>query len=135
MLAYPAMASDHRQQFIRFRYQDGSWRAHPDLNRKLVEEAQSRSTSRTEVILGILARAYDVAHDVPARVPVGTRPDEGAEKFNLRMPAALYQAVAMHALSNDRNAVDEIISTLCAHYGLRVPPPPIKTRRPRRAAA
>lgn len=123
----------YKTQFLRFRWQDGSSRAHPDLMRLLVEEAEEKRTSRVEVILSILARAYGVSHSAPTRRPAGSRPSDRAENFHIAIPLPIYQAVAVSAIANGRKDTDEILFALHAHYGLRVPPPP--ARRVRRVAA
>lgn len=125
----------YRQQFIRFQWDDGSPRAHPDLNKRLVADARERGTSRTEVILSILSRTYGVEHAASNRRPAGTSPGEDAANINLRIPEDLHQAVAYSALRRRRSVPDEIIATLSAHYGLPVYRAPVRSRRPRRAAA
>lgn len=130
--------AEYRQQFLRLRSRkDGAWLVPPELNTKLVADAREKGTSRTEIVTRILARAYNVPYEPSDRNPAGTRPSDDTDALNVRLPVELYQRVAFAAIGANRKTTDEILAALCAHYGLRMPPPPVRTRAPRtsRAAA
>jgi hypothetical protein len=120
-------ASDHFQAFVRLRTKQGDWVVHPDLRERLVKDAAADGTNLTEVAVQILARSCGVPFEPNGR---RTAPSKGADELNLRLPLRLYHVLTATYGSKYQ---DGIRSLLCAHYGLRVPARPRRTRR--RAAA
>ena len=121
------------QHFIRLRSRtDGVWHAPPELKAKLVEEAEEDGSNMNEIARRILSNAYGVPF-----IPNGRRTNASPEGFelNLRLPGPLDDRVRAGAYANRRTTKREILFTLCAHYGLRLPEPVKRTRRRRPAAA
>lgn len=110
---------------------DGAWFVAPELRPRLVAEAAEQGTNMTEVALAILHRRFGLTY-VPTGRVTDPRPDE--DIIRLRLPQPLYQALAG---SYGPKYVEAIRQILCAHYGLRIPEKPKRTRQrhPRPLAA
>lgn len=110
---------------------DDAWFVDPDLRARLIADAKEQNTNMTDVILSILHKRYDLAYAANGRA---TEPRADDEKIRFRVPLPLYNALVA---SYGVKYVDGIRALLCAHYGLRIPAKPTRTRarrRPRLAA-
>ena len=125
--------ADGIQHFIRLRSRtDGVWHAPPELKSKLVEEAEEDKSNMNEVARRILSRHYGIPF-----MPNGRRTNASPDGFelNLRLPLELDRSIRIAAAAAGRSTKREILFTLCAHYGLRLPAPVKRTRRKRSLAA
>ena len=122
------MAEEHFTAFIRLRsLTTREWLAPSDLRPRLAADAEERGSNLTEIVLEILSAHYKVPFEPSGRK---AKPSGDAEELNLRLPMNLYRAIAVSASRYPRTVQREILSTLCAHYGLRLTKPlPRKRRR------
>lgn len=106
---------------------DGAWFVAPDLRAHLVADAKAQNTNMTDVALAILHKRYDLAYAANGRA-TEPRDDDAVDLIRLRVPLPLYNAlIGTYGVKY----VDGIRALLCAHYGLRVPAKPTRTRRRR----
>jgi hypothetical protein len=121
------MARESSILFVRLRSPvTGEWLAHPDLRRKLVEEAEEKGSNLTDVAIEILSRRCNVKF-----VPNGrkTSPSPDARELNLgRVSDDLWRALAVAGTGSRQDAARTM---LCQHYGLRAMPPVKRGRRAR----
>lgn len=110
----------------------GEWLAHPDLRKRLVEEAEEKGSNLTDVALEILSKRCSVPF-----VPNGRKTSPSPNQGVLNLGAVSDQLwIALEQVArqvNRRSAADGVRVLLCQHYGLRVAPPVKRGRRPRRA--
>lgn len=127
-----AKPTGYVQAFVRLQSTTGEWLAHPDLRGLLAADAVEQETNLTDVATQILGRRYGVPVETNGR---RTDPGSGEQILNMRIPQRLATSIKTSASRANRQWIDEIRASLCAHYGLRVPPAPRRIRRPRRAAS
>lgn len=116
----------YKQRFIRLvNRKTGELLVPEDLRPMLAAEAERNESNLTETSIRILSKTYGVLF-----VPTGrkTAPAAAGEELNLRLPIELDRAIRAAAAVNDRSVQREILSALCAHFGLRL-------YKPRRVAA
>lgn len=101
---------------------DGAWFVHPDLRPRLVEDAKDQGSNMTDVALGILHKRYGLTFVPNGRV-TDPRPED--DIIRLRLPQPLYTALVR---SHGVKYVEAIRQILCAHYALRIPAKPRRTR-------
>lgn len=122
----------YHQAYVRLRsLTTGAWLVHPELRPRLVADALRQETNLTEVAAQILADRYKVPYTPKSR---RTSPRIEENFINMRLPDKLWASIGVAASRAGRKDMDEVRYTLCAHYGLRVPPPPKYKRRARTAA-
>jgi hypothetical protein len=92
-----------------------------DLKRALVEDAERNESSVNAIAVTILADAFDVVFDRPARARTA-EPTKTA--VVLDMPNALRLKIAYAAAARDASKSDVIRGTIADHYGMRYDAPP-----------
>lgn len=123
---------DHFQTFVRLRSQTtGEWFVPPELRPRLVADAEEHDSNLTELVIVILAKRFKVPFEATGRK---TAPSKNGEELNLRLPMALYKAIAV-AAAGQHSVQREILAALCANYSLTLPTPAKRTRKPRASAA
>lgn len=102
-----------------------------DLKQKIVEDAERRGLTMTEVVVGILADEFRVKYEPTGRptLTTGDSPD-----LVLRAPKALRTKINVRAAQVDGTARGVVIETLSRHYG-DASADPGRRRRKGRAAA
>lgn len=124
---------DHFQTFVRLRsHTTGEWFVPPELRPRLVADAEAQDTNLTELVIQILAKRFKVPFEATGRK---TAPSKNGEELNLRLPMALYKAIAVSAAAHPHSVQREILGALCANYSLALPAPPKRTRKRRARAA
>lgn len=125
--------TEYKTAMVRLRSQGPGqeWIVPAELRPKLVADAEEKGTNMTDVALAILATRFKIPYEANGRK---STPKADDDLMILRLPWNLFQVISATATSRRWSYVDEIRSTLCAHYGLRYAGRP-KHSRVRRAAA
>lgn len=97
-----------------------------DLRAELEKEARERDVTLNDVAGRILHEHYGIYWD-----PSGAPYREMAQRFKLRVPESLHQAIRLDAASKG-TVRGIVLSILASHYGLAAISP---QRRPRRAVS
>jgi hypothetical protein len=127
---------DTKDAFIRLlsrSHGNDAWLVHPSLRERLVESAEEQGFSLNDTAVAILAEKFGVQFDP---LPRRTRPNPVGEELHLTIPWTVYakiEAAAKTTAARTRrpfSSNDSIRLTLCAYYGLTIPP---KTRAVRSA--
>lgn len=92
-----------------------------DIKRALVEDAERNESSVNATAVTILADAFDVDFDRPARARTA---EADKTAVVLDMPSKLRTKIAYAAAARDESKSDVIRGTLATHYGLVYVAPP-----------
>lgn len=115
-----------KQLYIRLKsLTTGEWLVHPELRQRMVADVAAQGTNLTDVATLILAGRYKIAYESTGR---RTDPRLDEDFLNFNIPWKLWTAISHASLRSRRTELDEVRYTLCAHYGLVVPPKPLRTR-------
>lgn len=117
---------------LRSKTEPYEWLVHPDLIGKLADDAREKETNLSDVACRILCAHFSVDYTPKPKKMPATAVNLEKDVLNFGAPPALLAAVGR---AYPRKAMDAIRFVLCAHYGLRIPARPKKTRARRARAA
>ena len=108
----------------------GEWFVHPDLRTRMLQDAQARGTSLTDLTVQILCQHFHVPYTPNVRK---SSPAADKDQLMLRLPFDLESAISG---AYPRRMSHGIRSALSAHYSLPLPvrEKQTRTRRPRVSA-